>query len=36
MSDTTGEKFIATPIITLTGNQKNFLNADSDGWAESN
>jgi hypothetical protein len=34
-TDTTGEKFIATPIITLTGNQKSFLNADGDGWAES-
>jgi Ca2+-binding RTX toxin-like protein len=34
-TDTTGEKFIATPIITLTGNQKSFLNANYDGWAES-
>ena len=34
-TDTTGEKFIATPIIKLTGNQKSFLNADGDGWAES-
>jgi Ca2+-binding RTX toxin-like protein len=33
--DTTSEKFIATPIITLIGNQKSFLNANYDGWAES-
>ena len=34
-TDTTGENFIATPIIKLTGNQKSFLNADGGGWAES-